>query len=713
MKMKTILMAMLMLFVSMANAAPGFLRAVFTGSAYDGTSVVSLENGATIVAEPVELYTNSCPQKTTYAFVTYMLMEPGETYYFKGSYDDYATLKIDDEWVLSQGSQCTEVNGSYQVSGSLKWHKLDLRVANNGNVGGVVDSRYCGIVFKKGDAGDWTKFTLADGLDFRTNDASRKVFWGHYTLTDDDLVGSLSFSQSDADNELLFSSSADGTNWAESVVCTLGVSDDVYDFNVAVEPGKPFVRFGTRCGEVENWSATLNLEKMKDPVLGEVSHNIVFGEDDVTFTIPVLALGSGTKKAKIYVRYGLVGTDDFKKTQVATVTSPGTISRTLEGLEPEKEYQYTVVAQTANGGYTQTASQNFVIERCWTYFVQSDGTIWLHSVSPSTGELVFPSSVDGYKVSGVNDWGMRGLKASKVVLCEGITYIGPETFGSSSFTTIVMPSTLKISNGDYTYYSACNRIEYRGPVPEGRHDLSAGFYSREHAATWLDIIDISTFKGYWQTNLQNVVIVSTAMRKSDPTVMEIVYRVESEKPTVKVRVLAFEDGERSFAKVVRPTAFIDGTETAIGDSVAANVEHRLSWRVSADWKIDVAKVKFEVLAVEDDILPLELTTLPQIGEHPSIEYSWNVMEESRVLDALFWLYADGREGLTITDGVLKNGNTKLADGTKLNGYDTIAYVYSGMGYRVLAGEELEHVKNISRLKLAPSGFRQYAVKTLE
>ena len=243
--------------------------------------------------------------------------------------------------------------------------------------------------------------------------------------------------------------------------------------------------------------------------------------------------------------------------------------------------------------------------------------------------------------------------------------------------------------------------------------LSCGYYAREFAASWLDIIDISTFKGYWQTNLQNVVIVSTAMRKNDPTVMDVMFKVLSEKPTVKVRVLAFEDGERSFAKVVRPVTFIGGTETSIGDSIAANQEHQLSWRVSADWKIDVAKVKFEVLAVEDDILPLELTTLPRIGEHPSIEYSWNVMEESRVLDALFWLYADGRAGLEITDGILKNGGTKLADGTKLDGYSTIAYVYEGMGYRVLAGEELEHVKNISRLKLSPNGFRQYAVKTLE
>ena len=93
-----------------------------------------------------------------------------------------------------------------------------------------------------------------------------------------------------------------------------------------------------------------------------------------------------------------------------------------------------------------------------------------------------------------------------------------------------------------------------------------------------------------------------------------------------------------------------------------------------------------------------------------MEYSWNVVEDRHVLNALFWLYADGRPDLSVSDGVLKSGATKLADGTTLNGYSTISYVYSGMGYEVLAGEDLAWVKTVSRLKLNPSGFRQYAVK---
>ena len=46
-------------------------------------------------------------------------------------------------------------------------------------------------------------------------------------------------------------------------------------------------------------------------------------------------------------------------------------------------------------------------------------------------------------------------------------------------------------------------------------------------------------------------IVSSQVRANDPTVLDVVYRVTSDKPTVNVRALAFEDGERSFFKVVR------------------------------------------------------------------------------------------------------------------------------------------------------------------
>ena len=60
-------------------------------------------------------------------------------------------------------------------------------------------------------------------------------------------------------------------------------------------------------------------------------------------------------------------------------------------------------------------------------------------------------------------------------------------------------------------------------------------------------------------------IISSQVRASDPTILDVVYKVTSDQPTVNVRALAFENGERNFFNVVRATAFVkdpDGNETA-------------------------------------------------------------------------------------------------------------------------------------------------------
>ena len=242
--------------------------------------------------------------------------------------------------------------------------------------------------------------------------------------------------------------------------------------------------------------------------------------------------------------------------------------------------------------------------------------------------------------------------------------------------------------------------------------------------------NIGKFNGYNQTNKPEVEYVSVAVRESDPTILDVVYRVKSAKPVVKVRALAFKDGVRSFANVVRPETFIEGTDVNVGDAISANAEHKLTWRVSSDWQIDLAKVKFEVLAVEEDLLPLELVTIPANGSNRAMEISWNVITEAQVFDALLWLYADKTAGLTLADGELKDGGTTLAKNGSIrsSAYDSWdgvsqtyyrqthpapAYVFSKMGFSQLAGDALAYANAMTRLGLRPLGVRQYAYRWLE
>lgn len=391
--MGLILTVMISLGVNAADpgGVPGFVKAVFTGSACDTTSDV-FANAKTRVIVPGEIYASSLGEKTTVAYGGYMYMEKGVRYDFKGSYDDFVTVKIGSTWVLSKGNECQERTGSYTPA-ATDWYKIDVRVANNGNVGGCQTASQYGILWKTSTESTWHKF-VGDSDRFKTGAA-------------------------------------------------------------------------------------------------------------------------------------------FANLKVGTFTS----------------------------------------------FVEID---------------------------------------------------------------------------------------------------------------------------------------SAQMRASDPTVMDVQYRVYSSSDKVNVRALAFEDGERSFWKVVRATTFVkdpDGNETAcnIGDGIAANVPHKLAWKVSADWKTDLAKVKFEVLCSEQAQLPLKLQTIPATAKNPEMTIGYGSQTDADIFNALLWYYAKGDEHFVNVDGYvdvtgidLINNQTRWVNRTSIVGerIDILKWLYAKMGYEPLIGGNLmDYVRKATRKDL--------------
>lgn len=209
-------------------------------------------------------------------------------------------------------------------------------------------------------------------------------------------------------------------------------------------------------------------------------------------------------------------------------------------------------------------------------------------------------------------------------------------------------------------------------------------------------------------------ILSARMRPSDPTIMDIVYKVTSPKETVKVRALAYEDGNRSFKNAVPVLTFADNTGVNVGDNITANEEHTISWQVAADWATDLTKVRVEVMVMEDSLLPLHLVTIPATPNHASIQYSDTPLNSTAVLNALFWLYASQDDDLYLQNGVLSNQFNTLVDGTTIkNGSATVSWLYAKMGYSVLEGNNLNYVNATARINLVPSDIKQYAVKTIK
>jgi hypothetical protein len=151
-----------------------------------------------------------------------------------------------------------------------------------------------------------------------------------------------------------------------------------------------------------------------------------------------------------------------------------------------------------------------------------------------------------------------------------------------------------------------------------------------------------------------VTVISATMRPST-SLMDVVYRVDdSDSATVKVRALAFIDGTRSFAKILRPDTFVEGTGVWLGDAITTGVNHTLTWDVGADWAIDLGQLKVEILAMDDrGLLPLNWVTIPATPGNEALTISLNAPTDAELLDAMFWLYADNDAGLMVTtNGVL-------------------------------------------------------------
>ena len=321
---------------------------------------------------------------------------------------------------------------------------------------------------------------------------------------------------------------------------------------------------------------------------------------------------------------------------------------------------------------------------------------------------------------------MRCFGLRKIKLPNSLETIEGSVFLDCTNLTVTIPSSVvKTGEGNSSTIGNPNCIKFEGLPPKGIVDsklLDANevFVPIEYQAQWAPCFRpnmkfAKKIDGEWVALGGKV--ISNVMRASDPTIMDIKYKVTSMKDKVNVRILAYKDGVRSFANVLPVATFVDGTEANVGDGVAANVEHTVSWQVSKDWDAELAKVSVEVFVMEDNLLPLQLTTIPANNGHPAVTFSRNEQSSEKVMNALYWLYADKTSGLTLENGVLKSGGKQLANGTTLSVGNAVSYIYSRMGYGNLSGDTLQYVNSITRSDISPSGtissdgfIKQFAVK---
>ena len=191
--------------------------------------------------------------------------------------------------------------------------------------------------------------------------------------------------------------------------------------------------------------------------------------------------------------------------------------------------------------------------------------------------------------------------------------------------------------------------------PQGNWTIGFGLFISEDGINWTGVGRYSTNSTATSYLTEPYPQVLSAAMRDGTTIMDITFRVDDlDDATVKVRALAFVDGVRSFANVLRPSSFVEGTAANLGDTIPSNTDLSLAWDVGADWDIDLGQVKFEILAMDGrGLLAFDWITIPAAGGEPELTISKDSPTNSAVLDALFWQYADGDAGLLLENGVLR------------------------------------------------------------
>ena len=251
---------------------------------------------------------------------------------------------------------------------------------------------------------------------------------------------------------------------------------------------------------------------------------------------------------------------------------------------------------------------------------------------------------------------------------------------------------------------------------QGGWTVSFGlFLSGDGGNSWM-IGNYSNASGNIVNSLSNLstadfaplpVIISATMRPGT-TLMDVVFRVnDPDDATVKTRALAFVDGVRSFANVIKPVTFAEGTAAKLDDAIPSNTDHTLTWDVGADWDIDLGQVKFEVLAMDGrGFLTFDWLTIPAAAGKPMMTISSNSAADQEVIDAFFWLFAAGDSGLTLTNGVVSGSvqsgifsGVPLVSGSGIQNY-AAPYLFKKMALDVAGSDEVDHAAITARAGIA-------------
>jgi hypothetical protein len=190
----------------------------------------------------------------------------------------------------------------------------------------------------------------------------------------------------------------------------------------------------------------------------------------------------------------------------------------------------------------------------------------------------------------------------------------------------------------------------------------------------------------------------TVQPRLGTTYIDVDYRItDADNSTVTVAALAFVNGSNNLGSVVLPRTWVEGTAGNIGEGVPANVTHRITWNIGADWTQGCGFMEMEILAKDrPGLVDVHYITIPSNGSSPSLTISRSPLTHNDFLSCWYWLLATSNAAINLASGKVYGAGGAydakiLAQGTNTT-TDGRMFLYDCMGVREATSAEVSRVR---------------------
>ncbi len=214
-------------------------------------------------------------------------------------------------------------------------------------------------------------------------------------------------------------------------------------------------------------------------------------------------------------------------------------------------------------------------------------------------------------------------------------------------------------------------------------------------------------------------LILSASQRPGVSLVDVKYKVtDTDSPTVRTGLLAFKDSSNYFMNCVPMRTFVEGTAGNVGPNQPVDTERSVVWNMAADWAIDYANIRVEVLAKDErNLMGVHWITVPASGGQPAIQVSHRPILDADFEDLWFWFLATGQEVTVDTSTGVISANTGIFNGQKFTqpyspSYPNVTtavgrlFAAKKMGARPISEAEL------TRARAGLYGFQSLAAETL-